>query len=85
MFPCKATELCKVSSGNCNAFPAYPPLLSAGVMFCGLFKSHWKVIVRSQHEYREKQQKGFNNLSKLLFQLNTEKEKPNKTVPEVSQ
>lgn len=69
MFPCKTTELCKVSTGNLNASLAYPPLVSAGVMFCGLFKSNWKVIVSSQHESREKEQKSFNNLSKLLFQL----------------
>lgn len=78
MFLCKTTELCKVSSGNHNASPAYPPLASAGVMFCELFKSHWKVIVRSQHEYGENEQKSFSNLSKLLFQLIHRKEKKKK-------
>lgn len=77
MFPCKTTELCKISNGNHNASPAYPPLASAGVMFCELFKSYWKVIVRSQHEYEEKEQKSFSNFSKLLFQLTHRKEKKN--------
>lgn len=69
MFPCKTVEICMVSNGNCNASPEYPPLVSAGVMFCALFRSHWKVVVRSQHEYGESEQKNFSNLSKLLFQL----------------
>lgn len=58
-----------VSNGNCNVSPAYPPLVSAGVMFCALFKSHCKVVVRSQQEYGEKEQKNLSNLSKLIFQL----------------
>lgn len=82
MFPYKSTELCKVSSGNHNASLAYPLLVAAGVIFCGLFKLHWKVMVRTQHEHREKEQKSFNNLSKLLFQLIHRKEKK---PPEVSQ
>lgn len=75
MFPCKATELCKVSNRNHNASLAYPPLALAGVMFCELFKSHWKVIVRNQQEYGEKEQKSFSNLSKPLFQPIDRKEK----------